>query len=162
MLSRRTTIMTLLAAAAVSSTEAATATRKTNTDLIRRYFDVWNSGRLDDLDTLLSADYVNHTPSTPNPPRGPAGLKPIIESFRVAFPDLRFTIEDIITTDSHAVARVEMRGTHRGDLFGIAPTGRSVAVNQINIERIEREQIIEHWRVTDELALMRQLGVVAG
>jgi len=159
MLSRRTTLMGLLAAAAVSRAEAAGVTNNENAALIQRYFEVWNSGRLDELDRLLAPEYLNHTPSTPNPPRGPSGLKPIITSFRVAFPDLRFTIEDIITTDEYAVARVVMRGTHRGDLFGIAATGRSIEVNQINIERIERERIVEHWRVTDELALMRQLGV---
>jgi predicted ester cyclase len=50
-----------------------------------------------------------------------------------------------------------MRGTQLGELFGIAPTGRKVEVNQINIERIQNGRIVEHWRVTDELALHRQL-----
>ena len=57
--------------------------------------------------------------------------------------------------------RVTMTGTQKGDFFGIAPTGRRVSVNQINIERIRDGRIAEHWRVTDELALMRQLGVVS-
>jgi predicted ester cyclase len=53
-----------------------------------------------------------------------------------------------------------MTGTHEGDLFGIAPTRRKVSVMQIQIERIKDGRIVEHWRVTDELSLMRQLGVV--
>jgi predicted ester cyclase len=56
--------------------------------------------------------------------------------------------------------RVVMRGTHLGELFGIAPTGKKVEVDQINIERIQNSRIVEHWRVTDELAQQRQLGLI--
>ena len=58
------------------------------------------------------------------------------------------------------MARVTMTGTHRGDFFGIQPTGRSFAVQQINIERLRDGRICAHWRGTDELSLMKQLGVV--
>jgi steroid delta-isomerase-like uncharacterized protein len=127
--------------------------------LIRRYFEVWNTGVLEPLDELLSSAYINHTPSTPNPPRGPEGLKPIIVAMRTAFPDLHYRIEDIVATPDRAVARVVMTGTHRGAFFGFPATGRPVRVNQINIEQIDRQgRIAEHWRVTDELTLMRQLG----
>jgi predicted ester cyclase len=54
-----------------------------------------------------------------------------------------------------------MTGTHEGDLFGLPPTHRRVRVNQIQIERITNGRIAEHWRVTDELTLMKQLGVVS-
>jgi steroid delta-isomerase-like uncharacterized protein len=145
-------------AIASEHSDAAEATAL-NRVIVRRYFEeVWNQGRLDVLDELLDPDYINHTPSTPNPPLGPAGLKPIVAEFRTAFPDLLFRIEDLFATPNRAVARVVMTGTHRGSLFGIPPTGRSVEVNQINIEQIARGRIVEHWRVTDELALMRQLG----
>jgi steroid delta-isomerase-like uncharacterized protein len=132
-----------------------------NEQLGRRYFEeVWNRGNLDVLDQLLAPHYINHTPSTPNPPPGAAGLKPIVLAMRQAFPDLHYEIKDIVATDDAVVMRVLMTGTHRGDLFGLAPTGRRVTVDQINIERIENGRIAEHWRVTDELKLMRQLGAV--
>jgi steroid delta-isomerase-like uncharacterized protein len=127
----------------------------------RRYFEeVWNQGKLDVLNELLAPNYVNHTPSTPDPPPGPAGLKPIVQAIRQAFPDLHYEIEDLIATDEKVVMRVRMTGTHRGELFGLPATGRRVSVGQINIERIEQGRIVEHWRVTDELTLMRQLGTV--
>jgi predicted ester cyclase len=53
-----------------------------------------------------------------------------------------------------------MTGTHEGELFGLAPTHRKVRVMQIQIERVKDGRIAEHWRVTDDLTLMRQLGVV--
>ena len=99
-------------------------------------------------------------PSTPNPLPGPGGLKPIVAAFRVAFPDLRFTVEDVIVNGDRVAVRVRMEGTHEGPLFGIAPTHRRVNVAQINIERFRGDRIVEHWRVTDELGLMKQLGVV--
>lgn len=129
--------------------------------IVRQYFsEAWNQGRLEVLDQLLAPQYVNHTPSTPNPPPGPGGLKPIITAFRRAFPDLHFEIKDLIANDSMVVARVIMTGTQRDSLFRLPPTGKTVSVNQINIEKIRNGQIVEHWRVTDELSLMRQLGFV--
>jgi steroid delta-isomerase-like uncharacterized protein len=130
-----------------------------NEQLGRRYFEeVWNRGNVDVLDQLLAPTYINHTPSTPDPPPGPGGLKPIVLAIRQAFPDLHYEIKDVVATDDAVVVRVVMTGTHRGDLFGLAPTGRRVTVDQINIEHIENGRIVEHWRVTDELKLMRQLG----
>jgi len=132
-----------------------------NKQIVQRYFaEVWNSGKLEVLDELLDPQYINHTPSTPNPPSGPAGLKPIVAAIRKAFPDLHYEIKDLIVNDSMAVARVIMTGTQTGDLFGQLPTGKKIAVNQINIEKIHHGKIVEHWRVTDELTLMKQLGVV--
>jgi putative oxidoreductase len=97
--------------------------------LARRYFDdVWNQGKVDVLDELLAPEYVNHTPSAGNPPPGPNGLKPIVLALRRAFPDLHFAIEDVIETSDAVVIRTRMTGTHRGDLFGIAPTHRTVDV----------------------------------
>jgi steroid delta-isomerase-like uncharacterized protein len=133
-----------------------------NRRLAERYFDeVWNRGQLDVLDELLTPSYVNHNPSAGRPPPGPDGLKPIVAALRGAFPDLHFDVQQIVATADAVAIHTVMRGTHLGDLFGLAPTGRSVEVDQINIERIERGKIAEHWRVTDELAMRRQLGLVA-
>ena len=129
--------------------------------LARRYFEeVWNQGNVEVLDELLTPEYVNHTPSFGNPPPGPNGLKPIVLAMRRAFPDLHFTIEEVVATRDAIAIRTTMTGTHKGDLFGIAPTHRRVHVTQIQIERLRGGRIVEHWRVTDELTLMRQLGVV--
>jgi len=129
--------------------------------IARRYFEeVWNQGKVDVLDELLAPEYINHTPSTGRPPAGPAGLKPIVLAIRRAFPDLHYTIEDVIVTGDAVAIRTTMTGTHEGDFFGIPPTGKKIKVMQIQIERIKDGRIVEHWRVTDELSLMRQIGAV--
>jgi ketosteroid isomerase-like protein len=127
---------------------------------VRRYFrEVWSEGHLEVLDQLLTEDYVNHTPSTPNPAPGPGGLKPIVAAFRQAFPDLQFALEDVVVEGDRVAVRVRMQGTHMGPLFGLAATQRRVSVEQVNIELFRGDRIAEHWRVTDELGLMHQLGV---
>lgn len=127
--------------------------------LIIRYFEeAWNQGKLEVLDEIISANYLNHSPGMPNLVPGPAGLKPIIAGIRKAFPDLKYVIKNMVVTDSQVAVHTVMHGTHTGDFFGLAPTGKVIQVNQMQIERIAHNQIVEHWRVTDELGLMRQLG----
>ena len=147
--------------AASSRVNARTDKASANEALGRRYFEqVWNQGRLDVLDELLAPTYVNHTPSVPNPMPGPAGLKPIVRAIRHAFPDLHYEIKDVIATDTAVVMRVVMTGTQSGELFGLPASGKRISVDQINIEHIENGRIVEHWRVTDELSLMRQLDAL--
>ena len=149
----------LLAALPLMASASERSAAAGNEAAVREYFDhVWSKGEIERLDHLLAPAYVNHTPSFGRPPPGPEGLKPIVVALRAAFPDLHYTIEDIIATPDHVVARVRMQGTHLGPLGDLQPTGRSIDVLQINIERFENGRIVEHWRVTDELALMKQLG----
>lgn len=129
--------------------------------VIERYFEeVWNQGKLDVLDELLARDYVNHSSSIADSPPGPAGVKPIVTAMRSAFPDLHYTIERMVIGSDAVAVRVRMTGTHEGEFFGIPPTGRPFDVTQTNIELFRDGKIVAHWRNTDELSLMRQLGQV--
>jgi steroid delta-isomerase-like uncharacterized protein len=128
--------------------------------LVTRYFEeVWNQGRVDVLDELLTPDYRNHSPSIPDPRPGPADLKPIVMAMRTGIPDLRYEILDLVATPDKVAVHVRLTGTHTGTLFGIPATGRTIDVRQMQFEWIEAGRISQHWRVTDELTLMRQLGV---
>lgn len=132
-----------------------------NERLITRYFeDVWNNGCLDVLDEIIAVDYINHSPGAPNPLPGPIGLKPIVAGIRKAFPDLNYVIENMVISESQVAVHTTMYGTHMGDFFGLAPTNKKIKVYQMQIERIANNQIIEHWRLTDDLAMLRQLGQI--
>lgn len=54
-----------------------------------------------------------------------------------------------------------LTGTHQGEFQGIAPTGRRIEVRGVQIGRFENGKIVERWGSTDELGIMRQLGVMA-
>ncbi len=128
--------------------------------VIERYFEeLFNQGRIELVDELLHPDYVNHAGS-PSLPPGREGVKTVVALLRTAFPDLRYTIEDLVIGTDAVAARTTMRGTHLGDYFGTPPTGRSFAVQQITIEHFRDGRIVAHHRVTDDLSRMRQLGLI--
>ena len=129
--------------------------------IVRRFWGVWEEGNIDLVDKLLAPDYVNHTPASPDQPTGPEGVKGLVSMFRSAMPDLRVVIEDMIAGEDGKVAvRYTLEGTHEGELFGVPPTGKRLSIKSISVERVSEGKIREHWRVTDSLDMMQQLGVV--
>jgi steroid delta-isomerase-like uncharacterized protein len=77
-----------------------------------------------------------------------------------AFPAVKATVEDLMADGDKVVARVSIRGTHQGAFRGIAPSGKQIEVTGINIFRIANGKLMEHWGLTDRLAVLQQLGVV--
>lgn len=129
--------------------------------IIRRYFEeLFNQGRVELVPALLHPEYVNHSPGSPDLPTGRDGVVQVVQALRAAFPDLRYAIEDMVVGTDAVAVRTVMTGTHRGALFGIPATGRSVRVGQMTIERFKDGKIVAHHRQTDDLGLMRQLGLV--
>jgi steroid delta-isomerase-like uncharacterized protein len=129
-------------------------------EIVRRFWGVWAEGNIGLIDELLGPDYVNHSPAFPGQPLGPEGVKVIVALFRSALPDLRVAIHDMIAEGGRVAARYTIEGTHGGQLFGLAPTGRRVSITSISVERVADGKIREHWRVTDSLDMMQQLGAI--
>lgn len=151
------------AAAAPGTIPAGDATEvlRANRELVVRYFEeVWNQGRLEVLDELIADDYVNHSSSIPDPRPGPEDLKPIVAAMRRGIPDLHYEILDMVVAPDKVAVHVRMTGTHRGPLFGMPPSGGPIDVRQMQFEWIRRGRIIQHWRLTDELSLLRQTGQI--
>jgi steroid delta-isomerase-like uncharacterized protein len=133
-----------------------------NKSILRRYFEeAWNRNQLDVLDDIVADNYVNHDPAVPGLPPGPDGLKAIMAGFRAAFPDLHFSIEDQIADGDKVATRWTMRGTHVGEFMGVPPSGKQIITTGMQIERVVDGQIVEHWRKSDDLGLMQQLGALA-
>ena len=126
---------------------------------VTRYFqDLWGKGDESLIDELLHPEYVNHSPGSPTMSTDREGVRWVLRALRTAFPDLRYTTEDMVVGDDAVAVRTTMSGTHRGDFFGLAPTGRAFRVNQINIECFREGRIVAHHRVTDMAELMKQLA----
>ena len=100
--------------------------------LVRYYEEIWNQGRLEVCDELIAPDYMNHSAPLPGLPAGPEGLKQTVAAVRRAFPDLHYTIEDIVLGGE----KVALRGTHRREFLGMAPTGRTIEVQELQIEHL--------------------------
>ena len=135
---------------------------ETNKTVVRRLFEeVWNKGNLPVTDELFAPNYAHHDSSTPDVGRGPESEKKRATLYRTAFPDLRLTIEDIIAEGETVMARWSCRGTHKGDLSGIAPTGKQFTISGISVARFTNGKMVEGWVNWDALGLMQQLGVVS-
>jgi steroid delta-isomerase-like uncharacterized protein len=129
--------------------------------LVRRQEeDLFSGGNLELADEIYASHYVGHDPSNPEEVRGLQAAKQEAAEYRQAFPDLRVTVEDLIAEEDKVAARLRVRGTHLGDLNGIAPTGRRVDFTGIVISRVEGGRIAEDWANFDDLGMMRQLGVI--
>lgn len=111
------------------------------------------------FDGLLAPDVVDHA-AAPGLPAGGEGWKQNRAIMAAGFPDLRFAIEDLLADGDKVVARMVFTGTHRGDFFGLPATGRTVTISSIHIFRIDNGRIVEHWANSDDLEMLRQLGVV--
>jgi steroid delta-isomerase-like uncharacterized protein len=131
-----------------------------NKAIVSRFWGVWEEGNIDLVDELLAPDYINHTPASPDQPTGPEGVKGVVAIFRSAIPDLRVIVEDMIAEGDKVVVRYTLEGTHEGELFGVPPTGQRLSIKSIAVERVSDGKIREHWRVTDSLDMMQQLGVI--
>jgi len=128
--------------------------------LVRRLFEeVWNQGNLAAIDELFAPSYIRYDPAAPEA-KGLAGFKQLVVMLRTAFPDLHFTLEEIIAEDDKVMTRALLRGTHRGEYLGIAPTGKPVAVMGMVVLRIAQGKFQEGWLMMDNLGLLQQLGVV--
>ena len=130
-----------------------------NKDAVRRFNEAFSAGDLDGAAAVFAANAVIHNSGAPDP-LDVEGFKHFGGVFAAAFPDGKMTIEDLIVEGDKVVSRVTYRGTHTGDMMGIPPTGKSVAVSAILIDRFAEGKIVESWRLFDQMGMMQQLGLV--
>lgn len=129
-----------------------------NKALYPRFIDqVFNEGRLEMTEEVLSPAYVFRD-APPGTPSGPEGIKKIVTLFRGAFPDLEITIEDQVAEADKVCSRTIMRGTHRGPIFGLAPTGKAVTMTGMTMVRVADGRLVESWVRNDVMGLMSQLA----
>jgi predicted ester cyclase len=136
------------------------STPEENKALFRRtYEELLNEGNLSIADELVAPDFINHE-APPGRNRGPESLRGLATMLRTAFPDLHFTIEELVAEGDIVAGRLIMSGTHEGPLMGMPPTGRSVRQDHLHFVRFRDGKAVEHWGVRDELGMMQQLGTI--
>jgi steroid delta-isomerase-like uncharacterized protein len=132
-----------------------------NKTLVRRLVkEVWSKGNLAVADQIVAPNYVNHDPAAPMPEPGREGLKKHVAAYRTAFPDLTLTVDDALAEGNKVTIRWSARGTHKGELMGIAPTGKQVTMTGISVVRITSGKVAEAWVTWDALGMLQQLGAI--
>lgn len=119
----------------------------------------WNKGREEVIDVVMSPRCRFHDPIFPSLTQGADNFKQHIRMCRTAFPDLKFTIEDVIAERNEVVLHWKAHGTHRADFLGMPATNKGAMVSGTSINRFERGKIAEVWADWNLLSLMEQLGL---
>ena len=131
-----------------------------NKALCRRITEeIWNKKNPALSDDLIDANWVMHGTGGMEF-KGLEGFKQFFTTFTTAFPDFHVAIDDMVAEGDKVVCRLTTRGTHKGDLMGIAPTGKQITVTGILISRVAGGKEVEGFLVNDQLGMMQQLGVV--
>jgi len=129
-------------------------------DIVHRNTEeVQGKGDWELFDRLWSEDFVDHTPQ-PGVTADKSGVLVLYKTMRTAFPDFTPEIHwqsadgGLVTTYKH------YHGTHQGDIFGIAPTGRKISFYTVDVIRVTDGKITDHWGVATLLDLVKQLGAL--
>jgi len=131
-----------------------------NKDLARRSWEMLvNQQNPDAIDELYTPNFVWHEPDEDI--QGPEEARQFLGMYLSAFPDMRVSVEDEIAEGDKVVTQWTIRGTHRGELMGMAPTDEQVEIKGITIHRIEGGRIAEEWERYDNLSVMQQLGAIS-
>jgi predicted ester cyclase len=110
------------------------------------------------VDETCAPNFVFHNGSRTI--QGLPAYKRYLAPFFSAFPDAHFTTEAIVAEGDTVAVRRTFRGTHRGSLMGIPPTGRQVTFSDIVMLRVANGKFVEAWNNADELGMLRQLGMI--
>ncbi|MGH2615765.1 MAG: ester cyclase [Thermomicrobiales bacterium] len=146
---------------AQSGTPIVEADREAIEALVRRYYEIAASGELEALSDVLAPGFaIQNAP--PGEDAGVDGLIFSLERARATRPDFTFRIEDLIVEGNAVVVRTTIGGTHRGDFFGVAPTGKWIEIAAIDLWHVENGKLAAVWHLEDILGMMEQLGMVPG
>lgn len=115
-----------------------------------------HEGRLDRVGEFVRPDIVDHS-AMPGMPGGIEGVKAILGAIRQAFPDHDAKVVHMAADGDLVATYKTFTGTHRGDFFGLPPTGRRVTIRVMDFVRYRDGKVAEHWNIIDQAGLMQQL-----
>jgi predicted ester cyclase len=132
--------------------------------IIRFVEELWNKRDLAFADDIFDRDCRTFQLRSGEPvtsaPRGPQVIKAHVSEWLSSFPDLHFTIEQMIAEGDKVSTLLMMEGTHTGPWFGIPPTGKRITIRMMTIHGIQRDKIVEDWVIVESLGFFQQLGIL--
>ncbi len=138
------------------------ATPEANKALVERYWaEVWTAGGEARVAELLAPDEAHHWGIGADTV-GLGAFTERLRAFLAAFPDIAFTVDQLVAEGDAVVSRWTARATHEGEWLGVAATGASVEWTGVNVFRVACGRIAESWGKADHLGLLRQIGGAPG
>jgi steroid delta-isomerase-like uncharacterized protein len=126
----------------------------------RRFFEVFSTGDVDQLDEIMTADAIDHDAYNPFASEGRDGAKKVIAMYREAFPDLVMEVDEQIAEGDMVATRWHAEGTHQGEIMGFGGTGNRATTHGIAFDRFEDGRVVEGWVQWDVMHLMQVIGAV--
>jgi steroid delta-isomerase-like uncharacterized protein len=136
-------------------------TIESNKLLMRKFAEFINSASKQLAEELIAPEAIFFVPGRPEPMRGPAGYLAIIGMMRAGFPDIQWSLDEVIAEGDKVAARFTMRGLHQGEFFGVPPSGKRIEVKAMNFYRIADGKFVEEHGQPDLLGLLQQIGAVS-
>ena len=127
--------------------------------VVRNEFDAWNAHDPERLVKLLDEKYMSESDTVPAAINGRDGARQFMQTYVKAFPDLHLDVIQILADGEFVVTRWTAKGTHRGELMGIAPTNRRAITNGCTVSQVRNGKIVHEWLFWDTGHLLKQLGV---
>lgn len=133
--------------------------------LVSRFVEeLWNERRLDVADEIFAENCVTHQLRSGMPVdvvrRGPEAIKEHVAGWIVSFPDLRFSIEQMLSEGDRVMMQLLMEGTHQGAWLGIPASGKKIQIRMFTVHRVAQGKIVEDWVLVESLGFFQQLGVI--
>ncbi|WP_299291170.1 ester cyclase [uncultured Mucilaginibacter sp.] len=130
-----------------------------NIETQKKFGEAVNTGHLDLLRDLISSDSIDHDPS-PGQGTGPEGYIKFFKMMRTAFPDLKVEVEQLVADEDKVAFAYTITGTHEGVFMEeVQPTGKKIKARGMQISKFENGKMTERWGSSDELGILKQLGV---
>ena len=121
--------------------------------------EVWTKGKLDLIEELIAPEFVGTSP-TDGEFHGPDGFRQLVERYHSAFSGVEMRIERLVAEGDWGATNWTARGTHTGELMGIAPTSREATVTGMQFSRVRDGKLVESHGLFDALGMLQQLGAV--
>jgi predicted ester cyclase len=121
--------------------------------------EVVETGELERLRDLVTADFVDHG-APPGLPPGPEGYIAVLR-FLVDVMRIRYEVHDVVSAGELVAIRATARGVHATDHLGVPATGKPFAMHTMHLYRAEGDRLAEHWGVRDEHSVLVQVGALA-
>lgn len=128
--------------------------------VIRFNKEVIEQGNAASFSALVSPACINSTAPEGTPADAAGMLYFLHNILRAGFPDVKVTIQDQVAEEDRVTTRKQLLGTHTSNFMGIAPTGKHVCINVIDIIRLHNDQYVEHWGASNIAEVMAQLSAV--
>lgn len=134
--------------------------KETNIAAQKKFGEAVNTGNYELFNELVAENNIDHDPA-PNQAQGPEGYAAFFSMMRSAFPDMKLAVEQLSADENTVSFAYRVTGTHDGEFMGIAPTGKSINIRGMQISKFKDGKMVERWGSSDELGLLKQIGVIS-